>query len=58
MWTPTNRRRHGRDNLRYETDLAYAEVAMIKPMLPSPLEGARAVRWPLRQIVDAIFKVL
>jgi putative transposase len=58
MWTPTTRRQHSRDHLRYETDLTDAEWAIVEPMLPVPLEGGRPVKWSLREIVNAIFYVL
>jgi putative transposase len=41
MWTPTTRRQHSRDHLRYETDLTDAEWAVIEPLLPEPLGHAR-----------------
>jgi hypothetical protein len=39
MWTPTTRRQHSREGLRYETDLTDAEWALIEPsaaVLDSP----------------------
>ena len=33
MWTPTTRRQHSRDHLRYETDLTDAEWALIEPLM-------------------------
>ena len=41
MWTPTTRRQHSRDGLRYETDLTDAEWALIAPLLPEPSERGR-----------------
>ena len=58
MWTPTTRRQHSRDHLRYETDLTDAEWAIVEPMLPLPLEGGRPAKWPLREIINAIFYIL
>ena len=36
MWTPTTRRQHSREGLRYETDLTDAEWALIEPLMPKP----------------------
>src|SRR3712207_648050 len=57
MWTPTTRRQHSREDLRYETDLTDAEWAVIAPLLPAPCGRGRP-RTCLRQIVNAIFYVL
>ena len=58
MWTPTTRRQHSRDHLRYETDLSDAEWALIEPLMPAPNPRGRPRAWPLREIVNAIFYVL
>ncbi len=58
MWTPATRRQHGRDGLRYETDLTDAEWALIEPLMPEPRQRGRPRAWPLREIVNAIFYVL
>jgi transposase len=58
MWTPTTRRQHRRDHLRYETDLSDAEWALIEPLMPAPKRRGRPRAWPLREIVNAIFYVL
>ena len=58
MWTPTTRRQHSRDGLRYETDLTDAEWAVIEPLLPSPSKRGRPPKWTMREILDAIFYVL
>ena len=53
MWTPTTRRKHSRDGLRYETDLTEGEWRVIEPYLP-PAEGrGRPRKWPIREIVNA-----
>ena len=57
MWTPTTRRQHSRDDLRYETDLTDAEWAVIAPLLPAPCRRGRP-RTCLRAVVNAIFYVL
>src|SRR5215213_3139996 len=58
MWTPTTRRQHSRDGLRYETDLTDAEWARLEPLMPRPNPRGRPRAWPLREIVNAIFYVL
>ena len=58
MWTPTTRRQHSRDGLRYETDLTDAEWAVVEPLMPEPCRCGRPRAWPLREIVNAIFYVL
>src|SRR3954471_16914374 len=58
MWTPTTRRQHSRDGLRYETDLTDAEWALIEALMPKPLARGRPREWPLREVMNAIFYVL
>ncbi|MDH3472562.1 MAG: transposase [Rhodospirillales bacterium] len=58
MWTPTTRRQHSRDGLRYETDLADKEWRLLEPHLPPPSRYGRPRAWPMREIVNAIFYVL
>jgi transposase len=58
MWTPSTRRQHSRDGLRYATDLTDAEWALIEPFMPEPNERGRPRAWPLREILNAIFYVL
>lgn len=58
MWTPATRRQHSRAGLRYETDLTDAEWRLIAPYLPEPKATGRPRRWPMREIVNAIFYVL
>src|SRR3954452_10168151 len=58
MWTPTTRRQHSRDGLRYETDLTDAEWALIEPLMPEPNQRGRPREWPLREVMNAIFYAL
>jgi putative transposase len=57
MWTPATRRQHSRKGLRYETDLTDAEWAVLERLLVLS-GGGRPPKWPLREIVNAIFYVL
>ena len=58
MWTPTTRRHHSRTGLRYASDLADAEWALLEPLLPPPCEQGRPRSWPMREVVNAIFYVM
>src|SRR5215210_4402732 len=55
MWTPTTRGQHSRAGLRYGSDLTDAEWAVLEPLLPVPCRCGRPRRWPLREIMNAIF---
>ena len=57
MWTPTTRRQHSRDHLRYGSDLSDAEWEIIAPFMPPPARTGRPREWPMREIMNAIFHV-
>lgn len=58
MWTPTTRRQHSRDHLRYGSDLSNAEWSIIAPFMPPPARTGRPRLWTMREIVNGIFYVL
>ncbi len=58
MWTPTTRQQYSRDELRYESDLTDKEWRLIEPWMPPRCAHGRPRRWPLREIVNAIFYCL
>ena len=58
MWTPATRRQHSRAGLRSETDLTDEEWRLVEPLLPAPKRTGRPLRWPLREIFNAIFYVM
>ncbi len=58
MWTAATRAQHRRDGLRFPSDLTDAEWAVLAPLLPAPSSVGRPPRWPMREIVIAIFYVL
>ena len=58
MWTPTTRRQHSRDHLRYGSDLSDAEWEIIAPFMPPPAKTGRPREWTMREIMNAIFYVL
>lgn len=58
MWTPTTRRQHSREQLRYGSDLTDEEWRLIEPHLPPSCKTGRPREWPMREIMNAIFYVL
>lgn len=58
MWTRMSRVDHNRDRLRYASDTTDAEWAVLEPLLPPAASRGRPPKWPLRELVDAIFYVL
>ena len=58
MWTPITRQQHSRGRLRYGSDLTDTEWTIIAPLLPAPEKTGRPRRWPMRDIMNAIFYVL
>jgi len=58
MWTPTTRRQHSRDGLRYGSDLTDAEWAILHPFLPPASDSGRKRAWPMREIINAMCYVL
>src|SRR5215472_14877481 len=58
MWTAATRAQHKRDELRFASDLTDAEWAVVEPLLPPPAPVGRPPRWPMREVVNAIFYVL
>jgi putative transposase len=58
MWTPTTRRQHSREHLRYGSDLTDEEWEILAPFMPAPARTGRPRRWTLREIINAIFYVL
>jgi putative transposase len=58
MWTPTTRRQHSRDHLRYGSDLTDQEWEIIAAFMPRPARTGRPRTWTLREIMNAIFYVL
>jgi transposase len=58
MWTPTTRAQHSRAGLRYGSDLTDAEWEVLSPLLPPACQCGRHRKWPMREIVNAIFFAL
>ncbi|MEM6498308.1 MAG: IS5 family transposase [Pseudomonadota bacterium] len=58
MWSPTTRRQHSREKLRYGSDLTDEEWQLIEPLLPPPHATGRPRAWPLREIINTILYML
>ena len=58
MWTPTTRAQHKRACPRYGSDLTDAEWAILEPLLPPPRGCGRHRKWPMRELLNAIFYAL
>jgi len=58
MWNPTTRAQHSRAGLRYGSDVADAEWALLAPLLPAQAACGRRRAWPMREVVNTIFYVL
>jgi putative transposase len=58
MWTPTTRRQHSRDHLRYGSDLTDQEWENLAPFMPPAAKTGRPRSWAMREIMNAIFYVL
>lgn len=58
MLTPTTRWQHGREGLRYETDLSDEDWRVIEPHLSPPEPLGRARDWTWREIINGILYVL
>lgn len=58
MWTSATRRQHSREHLRYETDLTDREWDLIARIMPFVARTGRPRKWPLREILNAIFHVM
>ena len=56
-WTEITRPKYQRDGMRYASDTADAEWAVIEPHLPSPAKCGRTRETDLRDVVNAIFYI-
>lgn len=56
-WTEITRPKYQRDGLRYASDTADAEWAVIEPHLPPPAHRGRTRTTKLRDVVNAIFYI-
>jgi transposase len=58
MWTAEHRRAADRRGLRYPSDLADGEWALVGPLIPPAKRGGRKRTADMREVVNAIFYVL
>jgi transposase len=58
MWTTEQRRAYERDGLRYPSDLADAEWALVGPPIPPAKRGGRQREVDVRELLDGILYVL
>ena len=58
MWTPTTRRQHSRDHLRYGSDLSDAEWEIIAPFMPLPARTGRPRFEHISNVGDGLSELL
>jgi len=58
MWTPENRARYDRSQLRYPSDLTDAEWALVKPLIPRAKRGGNKRTVDVREVVNGLMYVL
>jgi transposase len=58
MWTPENRNRYDRSQLRYPSDLTDAEWALLKPVIPRAKRGGGKRTVDIREVVNGLMYVL
>jgi len=58
MWTPNNRPRYDRSQLRYESDLTHEEWGGIGPLIPSARRGGNKRKVNVREVVNGVMDVL
>lgn len=58
MWVPAIHAQHKRVSKRCQTDLSDAEWALVEAYLPEARATGARRKWPMREIVNAIFYVL
>ena len=58
MWTPEHRQAADRRGLRYPSDLADTEWALVAPLIPPAKRGGRPRDVNVREVLNGIFYVL
>jgi transposase len=58
MWTPENRKRYDRSQLRYPSDLTDDEWALVAPQIPPAKPGGNKRTVDLREIMNGVMYVL
>jgi len=58
MWTPENRPRYDRGNLRYPSDLTDEEWSWVEPWIPPAKRGGRRREVDVREVLNGVMYVL
>jgi transposase len=58
MWTPENRGRYDRSDLRYPSDLTDEEWAEISPFIPPAKRGGNKRTVDIREVVNGVMYIL
>ena len=58
MWTPQNRKRYDRSQLRYPSDLTDAEWAHVAPLIPPAKRGGNKRTVDVREVMNGVMYVL
>ena len=58
MWTPQNRKRYDRSQLRYPSDLTDDEWALVAPQIPPAKPGGNKRTVDLREVMNGVMYVL
>jgi transposase len=58
MWTPENRKRYNRSQLRYPSDVSDEEWALVKPVIAPAKRGGRKREVDEREVLNGIMYVL
>ncbi len=58
MWTPQNRKRYDRSQLRYPSDLTDEEWAHVAPLIPPAKPGGNKRTVNLREVMNGVMYVL
>jgi len=58
MWTPRNRKRYDRSQLRYPTDVTDDEWALIAPLIPPAKPGGNKRTVDLREVMNGVMYIL
>src|ERR1039458_7970005 len=58
IWTPTTRKQHNRETVRYQTHVADEEWCLIEAHLPMANSTGRPRAWPMHEIINGILYVM
>jgi transposase len=58
MWTPQNRKRYDRSQLRYPSDLTDDEWALVAPQIPPAKPGGNKRTVDIREVMNGVMYVL